>query len=116
MAVFWGRCRYGCRGVVPEVNFAQHLDCPKGQPGCVDFVNPVLAWGQATNSEPGVAWRGRHNRQEEIRMPDAMQLKEAALEAIDKLFSDTSVEQSETREFMEEIIEEIELKLETLDE
>ena len=49
-------------------------------------------------------------------MPDAMQLKEAALEAIDKLFSDTSVEQSETREFMEEIIEEIELKLETLDE
>lgn len=49
-------------------------------------------------------------------MPDIMQLKEAALEAIDKLFSDTSVTQHETRELLEEIVEEIEMKLESLDE
>lgn len=49
-------------------------------------------------------------------MPDAIQLKEAALEAIDRLFSDTSVDQSETRELLDEIAEEIELKLSTLDE
>lgn len=49
-------------------------------------------------------------------MPDTLQLKENALEAIDKLFSDTSVTQAQTRELLEEIIEEIELKISTLDE
>lgn len=46
----------------------------------------------------------------------AHDLKEQALEAIDRLFSDTSVSQAETAGFMREIMEEIELKLSTLDE
>ncbi len=49
-------------------------------------------------------------------MPDAVQLKEAALEAIDNLFSNTSVTQVETRELLLEVKEEIELMLESLDE
>ncbi len=49
-------------------------------------------------------------------MTDTLELKERALEAIDKLFSDTSVSQDQTRELLEEIVEEIELKLSTLDE
>lgn len=49
-------------------------------------------------------------------MPDTLQLKEDALEAIDKLFRDTSVTQAQTRELLEEIVEEIELKISTLDE
>ena len=49
-------------------------------------------------------------------MPDTLQLKEDALEAIDKIFSDTSVTQDQTRELLLEIKEEIELLLSTLDE
>jgi hypothetical protein len=49
-------------------------------------------------------------------VPDTLQLKEEALEAIDKLFGDTSVSQAQTKDLLEEIIDEIEMKIESLTE